>query len=134
MNITQRDMRRLRAYEPARGSKLGSWLGLLAKNTAWDYLRTMARRPPCADLREAEELCSQATDPFDDLASKQQWAIVQKAVTGLSAKDRRFMHLYFVEGLSPSEVAQRMRVSVKTVYSKKHKIRARLQQAVDAAA
>jgi RNA polymerase sigma-70 factor (ECF subfamily) len=36
--------------------------------------------------------------------------------------------LYFDQGLEPEEVAQRMRISVKTVYSKKHKIRTRLEQ------
>lgn len=134
VNITQRDMHKLRAYAPERGSKLGSWLGLLATNTAWDYLRRMARRPPSADLQEAEALQSDAADPFEDLVSKQRWAVVQRALRQLSAKDQRFVHLYFVEGLSPDQVAQRMRVSVKTVYSKKHKIRARLLQAVEAAA
>ena len=38
-NLLRDDMRKLRAYDPARGAKLGSWLGLLAINTAYDYLR-----------------------------------------------------------------------------------------------
>src|SRR5262245_52846323 len=29
MNLLRDDMRKLRAYDPARGTKLGSWLGLL---------------------------------------------------------------------------------------------------------
>ena len=45
MNITARDMRKLRAYRPEKGNKLSSWIGLLATNTAWDYLRGIARRP-----------------------------------------------------------------------------------------
>jgi len=32
-------------YDPNRGSKLGSWLGLLAINTTYDYLRATTRRP-----------------------------------------------------------------------------------------
>ncbi len=132
VEISQRDMRKLRAFDPERGNKLGSWLGMLATNTAWDYLRKVARRPPCADLGEAQELRSEAADPFDDVASREHLGLVRAAVRELSEKDRRFMQLYFVEGLSPDEVAARMRVSVKTVYSKKHKIRARLRRAVSA--
>ena len=44
-----------------------------------------------------------------------------------SDKDRQFVALYFGEGLDPEEVARRMRINVKTVYSKKHKIQSRLE-------
>ena len=35
--------------------------------------------------------------------------------------------LYFGEGLEPEQIAERMHISVKTVYSKKHKIQSRLE-------
>jgi DNA-directed RNA polymerase specialized sigma24 family protein len=38
-NLLRDDMRKLRAWDPTRGSKLGSWLGLIAMNTAYDFLR-----------------------------------------------------------------------------------------------
>src|SRR5260370_9305696 len=44
-NLLRDDMRKLRAYDPTRGAKLGSWLGLLAINTPYDYLRQTSRRP-----------------------------------------------------------------------------------------
>jgi RNA polymerase sigma-70 factor (ECF subfamily) len=47
---------------------------------------------------------------------------------GFSPKDRLFVALYFDQGLDAEEVAQRMSISVKTVYSKKHKIRTRLER------
>ena len=55
---------------------------------------------------------------------------MNQALESFSKKDRTFVKLYFVEGLSPEEVAEVMDVSVKTVYSKKHKIRCRLEEAV----
>jgi RNA polymerase sigma-70 factor (ECF subfamily) len=42
--------------------------------------------------------------------------------------------LYFNRGLDAEQVASAMNISVKTVYSKKHKIRARLESFVAAAA
>lgn len=134
VEITKRDMQKLRAYRPDRGSKLSSWLGLLARNVAWDHVRKVTRRPACQEFDEASAVCSGAVGPFEELASKERLKLVQAAVTRLSAKDQQFMRLYFVEGLSPDEVAERMQVSVKTVYTKKHKIRARLREAVGAAA
>ncbi|MEM1418482.1 MAG: sigma-70 family RNA polymerase sigma factor, partial [Myxococcota bacterium] len=52
------------------------------------------------------------------------------ALQSFSAKDRAFVRLYYVDGMSPEEVAAEMNVSVKTVYSKKHKIRCRLERAL----
>ena len=59
-NLLRDDMRKLRAYDPARGAKLGSWLGLLAINTAYDYLRAdlapaAARRIDGAPERAGDE-------------------------------------------------------------------------------
>ncbi len=130
VNITNRDMHKLRAFQPERGNKLGSWIGLLATNTAWDYLRSVARRPQCTEMHEAEDLRSHAADPYDDLVKKERWALVSDAIKTFSAKDQRFMQLYFVQGLEPEEVAKQMNVSVKTVYSKKHKIRCRLERVI----
>ena len=50
-----------------------------------------------------------------------------------SAKDRAFIALYFGDGLSPEQVADRLSISVKTVYSKKHKIQRRLEALLSAA-
>ncbi len=128
MNITARDMRKLRAYRPEKGNKLSSWIGLLATNTAWDYLRGIARRPQTTDVCEAEELGTMDSSPYDEVVTKERWALVNEALQSFSKKDRRFVKLYFVDGLEPDEVAQAMNVSVKTVYSKKHKIRCRLER------
>jgi RNA polymerase sigma-70 factor, ECF subfamily len=40
------------------------------------------------------------------------------------------MTLYFGEGLTPEQIAQEMGINIKTVYSKKHKIQARLEAIV----
>ena len=45
----------------------------------------------------------------------------------LSAKDQAFVRLYFGEGMAPEKIATELGISVKTVYSKKHKIGAKLE-------
>jgi len=127
VNLTAHDMRRLRAFAPEKGNKFGSWIGLLATNTAWDFLRTVARQPACAELAEAEKIGALGPSPLDECSKRQQWEILARMVERLSEKDRLFVQLYFVDGLSAEEVAEAMEISVKTVYSKKHKIRCRLE-------
>ena len=130
MNLTARDMHKLRSFEPERGNKLSSWIGLLATNTAWDYLRGLARQPQCLQLADAEEVRVHQADPCDDLLSKERWGMVNDTLSSFSTKDQAFVRLYYVDGLEPEEIAKRMRISVKTVYSKKHKIRCRLERAL----
>jgi RNA polymerase sigma-70 factor (ECF subfamily) len=42
-----------------------------------------------------------------------------------------FLALYYAEGLDAETVADRMEISLKTVYSKKHKIRAHLRRCIE---
>src|SRR5262245_57965283 len=66
-NLLRDDMRKLRAYDPARGAKLGSWLGLLAINTAYDFLRQTSRRPMLDKLDHTRDYAGQAPSALDDL-------------------------------------------------------------------
>jgi len=45
---------------------------------------------------------------------------------GVTDKDRQFVELYYGDGMEPEEVAVTMGISVKTVYSKKNKLRNKL--------
>lgn len=132
VNLTSREMHRLRTFDPERGNKLGSWIGLLATNTAWDHLRGVSRQPQHQELEENDGATSEArpADPFEQLLAKERWSTLNAMLRGFSEKDREFVHLFFVEGESVDSVAQKLGISVKTVYSKKHKIRCRLERVV----
>lgn len=128
LGLTRRDMHKLRTFDAERGNKLSSWVGMLATNAAWDYLRTIARQPQCTDLTDAENVGEIDVDPYEKLLEKERWGRIDETLRAFSSKDRMFVRLYYLDGLSPEEVAEEMRISVKTVYSKKHKIRCRLQR------
>jgi RNA polymerase sigma-70 factor (ECF subfamily) len=125
-NLLRDDMRKLRAYDPERGAKLGSWLGLLAINTAYDYLRQTSRRPLLDRLDGAPDRAGDEPSALDDLLAKERWGYLKQLLTDFSDRDRRFVELYYGAGLLPEEVAAAMGISVKTVYSKKNKLRSKL--------
>jgi len=127
LGLLSNDKAKLRTFEPERGSKLGTWLGLLATHTAYDYLRSVRRIPKCTDIEEAEYLSSDLPDPAEQALVRERAAIAASMLEGFSEKDREFVRLYYGEGLSPEAVAQSLRISIKTVYSKKHKIQRRLE-------
>jgi len=133
MNLLRQDMKKLRAYDPDRGVKLSTWLGLLAINTAYDCLRKRARYPLLASGDQPPpEPAGDSPSPLDDLLGQERRQTLGRLVGHLSARDRDFVHLYFGQGLEAENVADEMRISVKTVYTKKHKIRARLVQLAEA--
>lgn len=127
LNLLANDRRRLRSFDPAKGMRLGSWFGLLAVHTAYDYLRSLRRQPagPCID--EFADLAAPIPEPAETCDSRKQAHQLSQLMAELSDRDREFMSLYFGQGLSPEQVAKRMGISVKTVYTKKHKIRSRLE-------
>jgi RNA polymerase sigma-70 factor, ECF subfamily len=127
MQLLANDKRKLRSFEPNRGNKLGSWIGMLAIHSAYDFLRGLKREPKRGCLSEAESLSSELPDPYDSYVLRQRASIVATLLAGFSDKDQEFIALYYGEGLEPEQIAERMAISVKTVYSKKHKIRSRLE-------
>jgi RNA polymerase sigma-70 factor (ECF subfamily) len=133
VQLLANDMHKLRTFDPARGNRFGSWIGLLAINCAYDYLRALRREPNRAPLAEAELVCCDHPSPLDQVERRERAALVESTLRAFSAKDREFVALYFGEGLEPEQIAERMHISVKTVYSKKHKIQTRLEQMLSGA-
>lgn len=131
LNLLRDDMRKLRLYDPDRGTKLSSWIGMISVNSAYDYLRSAGRRPLLdridGHVDPAEDL---DRSPLDVLIEKERWEHLNGILTGFSERDRTFVRLYYREGLDPASIADAMSISLKTVYSKKHKIRAHLRRAL----
>ena len=127
LSLVASDRHKLRTFDPARGNRFSSWIGLLAINCAYDYLRSLKREPHKGSLAEAAELACELPDPYEAAALSQRAEIAARVLEEFSEKDQTFAALYFAEELDPVEIAARMNISVKTVYSKKHKIQSRLE-------
>ncbi len=134
LKLLANDKHKLRSFEPSRGNKLGTWLGMLATHCAYDYLRGVRREPSAVCLTEAESLSSEHHDPCESAMLSERAELVRGLLAEFSDKDREFVALYYGDGLSPEHVAERLGISVKTVYSKKHKIQRKLSEIVGAPA
>jgi len=132
VSLLGNDMHKLRSFDPERGNRFSSWIGLLAINAAYDYLRTLKREPQKECITEAMELVCEMPDPFELTSEHERATIAQKTLEDFSEKDRTFAALYFGEGMDPQDIADKMNISVKTVYSKKHKIQSRLESVLAA--
>ena len=127
VSLLASDMHKLRSFDPMRGNRFSSWIGLLAINAAYDYLRGLKREPQKECISEELELVCELPDPFELTCEHERAQIAQSTLAEFSDKDRTFAALYFGEGMDPQCIADKMNISVKTVYSKKHKIQSRLE-------
>jgi RNA polymerase sigma-70 factor (ECF subfamily) len=127
LSLLANDHAKLRAFDPARGSRFSSYLGMLAIHCAYDYLRSLRREPRREELSETNAPVSDEADPYERAVQEERAALAARVLEGFSERDRVFAALYFGEGMQPSEIARSMKISLKTVYSKKHKIQSKLE-------
>jgi RNA polymerase sigma-70 factor (ECF subfamily) len=129
-SLVDRDMFKLRAFEFERGHKLSTWLVMLATHAAWDHVRASSRHrlllseigrgePPHSDL-----------DALGVLNARESFCRLVRVCAALRPRDKQFFDLLYVRCASPEEIAAEMGISVKTVYTKKHKVLARLESAL----
>jgi RNA polymerase sigma-70 factor, ECF subfamily len=124
------DMRKLRQYDAARGFRIASFLGLVATNVTIDHLR--ARQAEAAPLDEVvEDYASlRAEAPRDLVEAREEAELARAALEQLSGDERAFVVDCFREERSPEELARALGVTTNTVYSRKFKIREKLQKIV----
>lgn len=126
--LQTRDMHKLKTFDAGRGVRFSTWIGVLARNTAWDYLRSRSR---VASL--IEDFDVECADSHDDLEHRldacRQLKLMQDRASRFTARDQQFLELYLHDH-EPDNISRLMRVSVATVYSKKHKLQSRLRAAL----
>ncbi|AGY58755.1 RNA polymerase sigma factor [Gloeobacter kilaueensis JS1] len=105
-------------YDPARGS-LSNFLLTLTRSRAIDRLRSRGARGRFLQrwMREGDVGIA-AGSPFERLAADERSERVQTALKTLPEAQRQALELAYYEGLSQSEIAQRLDTPIGTVKSR----------------
>src|SRR5262245_28355988 len=108
-------------YDSRRGS-VSSWLLTIARSRAIDHVRARKRLPDRRFGREPESAAENLPDPRADqesqTLSEEQVQRVRRALGGLPAEQRKAVELAYYEGLSQSEIAERLKEPLGTVKSR----------------
>jgi RNA polymerase sigma-70 factor (ECF subfamily) len=113
-------------YERARGS-VRTWLLIRLRSRALDRWRRASRtRVETMEARHLEDLPARADDPGQSLDH----ARVRRAVLELSDPQRHVLELAYFEGLSATEISERLAIPVGTVKSRTAAGLARLRAAL----
>jgi RNA polymerase sigma-70 factor (ECF subfamily) len=106
---------RIHVFEAARGA-LGPWLLAIARNRAIDHIRSLsARMDRNAYELDVREHPSLFFDMERDVLNTDHARIIQKAIAKLSASQQQVIQLAYYEGLSQTEMAERMGEPLGTV-------------------
>jgi RNA polymerase sigma-70 factor (ECF subfamily) len=134
-SLVANDMAKLRGFDVTRGSKISTWLVTVTRNATWDHLR-QARRTSALSLALKTNGTPTLShcDALSTLAAREQCLQVMELINALPPRDREFFDLFYVDCASPEEIAAQMSISVKTVYTKNHKVRTKLEPALSSRA
>ncbi|MDP9055536.1 MAG: sigma-70 family RNA polymerase sigma factor [Acidobacteriota bacterium] len=106
---------RMHAFEAGRGA-LGPWVLAIARNRAVDHLRSLSARMERnaweLDVREHPSLF---IDMEREVVNTDHAQLIRKAIAGLSANQQKVIELAYYEGLSQTEMADRMGEPLGTV-------------------
>ena len=106
------------SYDERRG-KLVPWLTLLARSRALDRLRARDQRSSVAAAAAAELPGSPASDPAEDVIVGEEGLLVRDALEKISEDQRSALSLAYFEGLTQSQIAERLEKPLGTVQTQR---------------
>jgi RNA polymerase sigma-70 factor, ECF subfamily len=125
LTVWQRD-----TYNPQRGS-FSSFISLLTRSRAIDRIR--ARGTKLRFLQRWQGIVSSesAPNPVDNASTEERSQRIREALVLLSDKEREVLEIAYYEGLSQSEIAQRLNVPLGTVKTRSRQGLLKLRQTLE---
>jgi RNA polymerase sigma-70 factor (ECF subfamily) len=101
-------------YEAGRGTVAG-WLLMIARTRAIDRLRARQSRPDTTGDALLDRMPGHTAPASDMLIANEQFARVRQSLITLPAEQRTALELAYFEGLSQSEIAERLAAPLGTI-------------------
>ena len=101
-------------YEASRGTVAG-WLLMMARSRAIDRVRARQARRDAGVEPDPETIPSPAVSVSEQIIADQQTAQIRGAMVALPAEQKTALELAYFEGLTQSEIAERLQIPLGTV-------------------
>ncbi|PSB19223.1 RNA polymerase subunit sigma [Phormidesmis priestleyi ULC007] len=122
------NLARSTSYDPRRGS-LRTFLGILTRSRAIDRIRSRSTALSHLErLRSEHNSETPAQSPFDQVSQTEQSQEVKTALAQLSESEQQLLQMAYYEGLSQSEIAERLSMPLGTVKTRTRRSLIKLRQ------
>lgn len=111
-------------------SSFGGWLRILSKNTAIDYLRTIANKTDVSadDQNKKLQLTDEDGDSEISIVNKMTYDRLISMIDTLPPSYRESCRLYYVENMTVSQIAEALNIPPGTVKSNLFRMRKQFQK------
>ena len=116
-------------YQPARGTVAG-WLLMMARTRAIDRVRSRQARRDTAGDADLDAIPSASAALPDQLIAEQEAARVRDALLALPSDQKTALELAYFEGLTQTEIAERLQTPLGTVKTRIRTALASLRRSV----
>ena len=136
VKLLDRRCKKLRQYKGKNGCSLSSWIRLITVRTVLDNLRkartdALTRKDRVLSLDALVDMKSETPEPWTLMNKTEQSRMIRNGLLSLLPRDRLFLKLHCLEGLSIREVAVILRISEGNAHSLKHRAIKRLKAKID---
>ena len=135
VKLFEKRCHKLRQYKGKNGCSLASWIRLITIRTVIDYIRktntdALSKQKNDDYYDIIDNLEANSPDPFTLMNKTEQHHLIQKGLTSLKPRDRIFIKLHFINGLSIHEVAKAMNITETNAHTIKHRAVKRLKETI----
>lgn len=114
-------------FDPARGSVEG-WFRRIVVNLCLDRRRSMKLVSPLSD---ADDVASDAPDPFEAAVANDRRARLDQAMAQLAPRQRAALAMFHGDGMTMAEIAETMETSPKAIEGLLGRARMELRKLID---
>ena len=130
--------KKLRQYQGKNGCSLGSWIRVVTIRIVMNHFRkkglnAIAWKKKQVSIDDLPELVVNEMTPLTEMEKAEQERLLEDGIQNLPPRDRLFMKLHFDQGLTMTEVAHAMHISVQNAYTLKHRAIQRVKSYVESA-
>ena len=132
LKLFDQNHKKLRQYQGKNGCSLASWIRMITVRTVLDTLRkkgvdSMGWQNKRIPLEQSPELKAERDDTGALYEKSEQRRSLREGITKLAPRDKLFVQLHFERGLSLTEIADIMNLTIGSTYTLKHRAIQRLK-------
>jgi RNA polymerase sigma factor (sigma-70 family) len=135
VKLFEKRCKKLKQYKGSNGCSLKSWVRLLTVRLVIDHLRkshtdALTREGRTVPLDAIVHMKGETPEPWALIERKEQFLLITEGLQKILPRDKLFLKLHFLKGLSIPKVAVIMGLSEANAHSLKHRAIKRLRKKI----